>query len=69
MLCMGSEKLWNNFCDIFNFLDGKKYHSNALRLESKVFLTQEIEKIFTSFSTIDLVNILEENNIPSSKIL
>ncbi|MCS7125947.1 MAG: CoA transferase [Aigarchaeota archaeon] len=71
VVCVGNEKLWQNFCKVIGRLDllnDARYKTNAERVVNREALIQELEKLFKNNSTSYWVEKLEEAEIPVAPI-
>ena len=69
LIGIGTDKLFQEFCEIFNkneFL--KKYDTNKKRVLNRTQLDEQIEKVFKNFSADQIEKKLNERNIPVSKV-
>jgi len=69
----GNEKLWQNFClEVVNkpeWITGEKYSTSLSRAKNNDELLADIEAVFKTFSTEDILQKLKAAGIPASPML
>jgi crotonobetainyl-CoA:carnitine CoA-transferase CaiB-like acyl-CoA transferase len=71
-IAVGSEKLWAAFCVAIGHAELRShpdYASNALRIENRQALEQELEEIFRTRNAEEWIRVLGAAGIPSSLVL
>lgn len=70
-IAVGTEKLWKSFCASIgrkDLTDNEKFRENALRVENRGLLVEEIESSFRGSKTDELVGRLLKDGIPAAPI-
>ena len=66
-MAVGSENLWRNFAAAFG-LAKDEYNSNAKRVASRIELLKEIDAIFATWKSEDLLKELDRVGIPAGRV-